>query len=260
MYRIALLALLSAFAFAQSDDPFKPKPPAEVDQALRARVQEFFDLHVKAQYRKAEELVAEDTKDYFYTHDKPKYLSCEISKVDYTENFTKASAVVTCERYVMLPGFSDRPMKVPGTSTWKLVDGKWYWYVDQDALLNTPFGRMKAGDFPANGAKPAPPALANLPTTGDFLMSQVKMEPQSVRLKRGESAQVTFSNRAPGLVDLVVSIKLAGVEAKFDHSKLKSGESATLVLTAGKTARSGVLTVQVDPTTQTLPIQVTVVE
>ena len=57
---------------------------------MRARIQEFFDLHVKTQYRKAEELVAEDTKDYFYTHDKPTYLSCEITKIDYSENFTKA--------------------------------------------------------------------------------------------------------------------------------------------------------------------------
>src|SRR6266545_4652975 len=112
MHRFTLLAVFAAVAFAQGvlaqgNDPFQPKPPAEVDQALRARVQEFFDLHVKGQYRQAEELVAEDTKDYFYTHDKPKYLSCEISKIDYTDKFTKASAVVTCSRYVMMPGFSD---------------------------------------------------------------------------------------------------------------------------------------------------------
>ncbi len=260
MHRFTLLAVFAAVCFAQADDPFKPKPPAEVDQALRARIQEFFDLHVKGQYRKAEELVAEDTKDYYYTHDKPKYLSCEISRVEYSDKFTKANAVVTCERYVMLPGFSDHPMKVPGGSTWKLVDGKWYWYVDQDALLNTPFGKMKAGDFPSNGSRPAPPSINNIPTTGDFLMSQVKIDPDAVRLKAGGSVEVLFHNTAPGPVDLVVFQKLRGIEAKFDHAKLHSGESATLVLKADKTAKSGVVTVQVEQTTQSLPIQVTIIE
>jgi len=41
MHRLTLLALFAGFACAQADDPFNPKPPAEVDRALRARVQEF---------------------------------------------------------------------------------------------------------------------------------------------------------------------------------------------------------------------------
>src|SRR4051794_40974187 len=122
MHRYSLAALFAAVSMAQSapqsavpmptqtvtqpTDPFAPKAPAAVDEALRARIQEFFDLHIKKQYRKAEELVAEDTKDYFYTHDKPTYISCEISKIDYTDHFTKASSVVTCLRYIRIPGFT----------------------------------------------------------------------------------------------------------------------------------------------------------
>jgi len=260
MRRLTAILLFAGVVFAQGNDPFKPKPPAEVDQALRARIQEFFDLHIKGQYRKAEELVAEDTKDYFYTRDKPKYLSCEISKIDYLENFTKAVAVVTCERYIMMPGFSDRPMKVPGTNTFKLENGKWVWYVDQDALLNTPFGRMKPGAFPNSGATPAPPSLNNIPTSGDFLMKQVKMEPQSVQLKVGATAEVAITNGAPGPVDLVVNGPLAGIEAKFDQSNVKSGAKATLTLHAVKGAKSGDLTVAVEPTTQVLTVQVKIVE
>ena len=260
MRRFTVLALWAAAAFAQSSEPFKPKPPTAVDSALRARVQEFFELQVKGEYRKAELLVAEDTKDYYYTHDKPKYLSCEINKIDYTDKFTKATALVACDRYVMMPGFSDKPMKVPGMSTWKLVEGKWYWYVDQDAVVNTPFGKMTAGAFPANGAAPPPPSLGAISMSPDFLMTQVKMDPQSVRLKPGETARVTFSNSAPGPVDLVMTGKLAGIEARFDHSKVKPGEDATLTLRAAKEAKSGVLNVQVEQTTQTLPLHVTIVE
>ena len=159
MHRFALFALFAAFAFAQPNDPFKPKPPADVDAALRARALEFFDLHVKGQFRKAEELVAEDTKDFFYSHNKPKYLACELSKIDYSDNFTKANAVMLCEQYIMMPGFADHPIKVPTPSAWKVENGKWYWYVDQDALRNTPWGRMTPGAFPEKGA-PRPTAIA----------------------------------------------------------------------------------------------------
>src|SRR5674476_925173 len=129
MHRFALFALFAAFAFAQPNDPFKPKPPADVDAALRARVQEFFDLHVKGQFRKAEELVAEDTKDYFYSGNKPKYLSFEISRIEYSEKFTKAKVTVVCEQTIMMPGFADHPMKLPtpALGNWRMASGIGMW-------------------------------------------------------------------------------------------------------------------------------------
>ena len=260
MHRFALFALFAAFAFAQPNDPFKPQPPADVDAALRARVQEFFDLHVKGEFRKAEELVAEDTKDFFYTHNKPKYLSCEFSRIDYSENFTKANAVMVCEQYIMMPGFADHPMKVPTPSAWKLENGKWVWYVDQDALLNTPWGRTKPGAFPEKGAAPPPPSVASIPTSADFLFQQIQLDKDAVRLKAGESAEVTITNRAPGLMSLSVPAALPGLEAKLDKSTLSAGGKATLTLRAAKGAKSGVLNVQVELTMQLLPIQITIVE
>jgi len=58
----------------------------------------------------------------------------------------------------------------------------------------------------------------------------------------------------------VVTGKVAGIEAKFDHSKVKSGDKATLTLRADKAAKSGTLNVPSEQTTQTLPLQVTIVE
>jgi hypothetical protein len=260
MHRFALFALFAAFAFAQPNDPFKPKPPADVEAALRARVQEFFDLHVKGQFRKAEELVAEDTKDFFYTHNKPKYLSCETSKIDYSDNFTKANAVVLCEQYILMPGFADHPMKVPTPSTWKVENGKWYWYVDQDALRNTPWGRMTPGAFPEKGAPPPPPSLASIPTSADFVFKQIQLDKNEVRLKAGESAEVTISNRAPGPMGVSLSPALHHIEAKLDKSSVPAGGKSVLTLTAAKGAKSGVLNVQVEQTLQQLPIQITIVE
>jgi hypothetical protein len=259
MRGFALFALLTAVACAQPNDPFKPKPPVEVDAALRARAQEFFDLHIKGQFRKAEELVAEDTKDFFYSGNKPKYLSCELSKIDYTDNFTKANVLMVCEMYIMMPGFADRPMKVPTPSAWKVVDGKWYWWVDQDALRNTPWGRMTAGQYPDKGAAAPPPPLAALPTA-ESLFKQIQLDKGAVSLKAGESAEVTITNGAPGPISLSVTGALTGLETKLDKSTLPAGGKAVLTLHAAKGAKSGVLNVQVQQTMQLLPVQVTIVE
>jgi hypothetical protein len=260
MHRIALFALFGVLAFAQPNEPFKPKPPVGVDAALRARIQEFYDLHIKGQFRKAEALVADDTKDLFYSANKPKYLSCEISNVEYLENFTKAKAVVACEQYVMMPGFMDHPMKVPMMSTWKVENDQWFWYVDPEALRHTPFGTMTPGPYPANGAAAAPPSLSNIPTTADFLMNQVKLDKDAVRLKAGETAEVTITNGAHGFMSVSVPVPVPGLEAKLDKSSLSAGGKATLTLRAAKGAKSGVLNVLVEPSMQLLPIQVTIVE
>ena len=259
MYRFAWIALFAALAFGQSNDPFQPKPPAQVDADLRARVQEFFELHVKGQYRKAEELVAEDTKDFFYTGNKPKYLSFSITRIDYSANFTRAKVTLVCEQYIMMPGFADHPMKVPTPSTWKLENGKWCWYVDQDALLNTPWGRMKPGPFPEKGTAP-PPALASIPTSADFLYKLIRLDKTAVQLRAGESAEVTIASGAPGPVRLSVPATLAGIEATLDKDTLPGGGKATLTLRAAQGAKTGVLNIQVEPTMQRLPLQITIVE
>src|ERR1035438_1623520 len=102
MHRFALFALFATLAFGQSNEPFKPKPPADVDAALRARVQDFFYLHGKGQFRKPEELGGEDTKAFFYSQNKPKYVSFEISRIDYSANFTRAKVLVMCEQYIKI--------------------------------------------------------------------------------------------------------------------------------------------------------------
>src|ERR1035438_5780303 len=258
MHRFAWFALSAAIAFGQPNNPFQPKPPAKVDAALRARVQEFFDLHVKGQFRKAEELVAEDTKDYFYNGNKPKYLSFEISRIEYSAKFTKAKVTVVCEQNINMPGFAGHPMKMPTPSTWKLENGKWYWYVDQDALLNTPWGRMRPGPSPENGP-PAPPPLA-IPTSADFVYKLIRLDKTAVQLRAGESAEVTVTNGAPGPMTVSVPAALPGLEAKLDKSILPAGGKATLTLRASEGAKSGVLNVQVEPTMQLLPVQITIVD
>ena len=254
MLRTTLFVLCAAGLFAQADDPFN-RPPADVDQALRARIQEFYQLHVKGDFRRAEALVAEDSKDLYYSSSKTKYLSTEISRIQYSDNFTRAKATILCEQYVMMPGFSDKPLKVPTPSTWKIVDGKWYWYVDPESLRDSPFGKMTAGAGPAKGGAPA---LPTIPASADFLFAQVQLDKKSVTLTAGKSETVTIANGAPGVMNISVSAMLPGIEGKLDHNSMKAGEKATLTLRARHNAKPGIINVVVKQTGQSLPIQVNV--
>ncbi len=254
MLRFFALIACSLPCFAQDPADLFNRPPADVDQALRARITEFYQDHVDGKFRQAEALVAEDTKDFFYTGNKPKYLSFEIRRIDYSEGYTRAKATVLCEQYVMMPGFTDKPLKVPTPSTWKLVDGQWYWYVDPETLRETPFGKMTAGAGKGPGAK------VKIPTPDDmkFIFSQVKTDKTSVTLKPGASEQVTISNTAQGLMTISILGGPAGIDVKLDRMDLKPGESAVLTLQAGAGAKAGILSVRVEQTNQVIPIQIVI--
>src|SRR5206468_2991057 len=105
-----------------------------------------------------------------------------------------------------IPGFMDKPVKMPTPSAWKIENGKWFWYVDQKELRNTPFGPMTPGPPIRQGQNTPPPAagLPNIDTSTDFLFKQVQADKDQVELAPGDSAEVTIANSAPGVMDIVV--------------------------------------------------------
>ncbi|MBZ5580803.1 MAG: hypothetical protein LAQ30_01120 [Acidobacteriia bacterium] len=245
---LTLAALFAAVLAAQESKP--QEPPPDVDKALRARIAEFYQYHVDAQYRKAESLVAEDTKDFFYTANKPKYLSFVIQSIAYSDDFTKAKAVVLCEQYLAMPIFAGRPMKVPTPSTWKLEDGKWYWYVDPASLRVTPFGTSVSAPAPAAGSLPA------IPTTAEFALNKVKADKSSLSLKPGESGEVTFSNSAPGRMTVALEDKVPGIEVTPGSVQMNQGEKAAFKLKVLDGAKSAVVSFKVEQTAEILPVRV----
>src|SRR5215472_4098487 len=199
MRKIAILALFASCAAAQEPADLFNRAPKSVDDALRARIDEFYLASVKGEFRKAEALVAEDTKDFFYDHDKPRMMSYEISRIDYSDGFTHAKATILEERRVMFPGFAGKAMKIPTPSYWKIENGKWCWYVDMDKLNETPFGIMKPG--PPSAADNSPGAvLPTLPTDPAEVMKLVHADKSEVSLKPGESEQVVIENAMKGPV------------------------------------------------------------
>lgn len=258
MFRLIALSLCASACFAQSPADLFNRAPEDVDRALRARITEFYQDQVDGKARQAEALVAEDTKDFYYNAQKTKYLSFEIRNIDYSEGFTRAKALVLCEQYVMVVGFASKPLKVPTPSTWKLVDGQWYWYVDQSALQQTPFGKMTPGPNVAGAAPALPPSIPNLQQMQKLFSQQVKVDKTAVTLKPGDSDQITITNGAQGAITIEIAGKIPGIEVKFDEMDIPGGKKAVVTLRAGADAKPGVLNLRVKQTNRMFPIQVNV--
>ena len=210
-------------------------------------------------FRKAEGLVAEESKDRFYASAKPHYLSYEVSRIEYSEGFTHAKVLLMCETYLPIPGLMDRPTKIPVGGDWKLEDGEWSWYV---ALVrDTPFGKMRA---PQGGAVSQPAGPVALPSPEEInrllqqVLTAVKADRTAARLKAGGSEELTFTNTSTGLMTVVLQDALPGVEVKPNRLDLKAGEKAVFNLKAGAGAESGSLVFRVEPTSQVIAVQVTI--
>ena len=286
MLRIpALILLVFGAALAQTPAATpKDPPPPEVDKALRERVQQFFDLQVQGQFRKAEQYVAEDLKDYYYNLGKPKYENAKLLGIEYSEHFTRATATIAVERYINAPPFPpDVLMKGNIQSTWRIEDGKWMWYEDPNAGVRTPFGMMQGGVRPPGAAPGAPGALPmppggmpggipgmGMPGTGipgaasgggivipetiDF----VKADKTSVAVKPGQPGEVTLSNTAIGPMKVAVTAKPEGITAKPESFELSPNGKTTVTVTAGDAAKGGVIQFRIEPTSQTISVQVDV--
>ena len=262
MNRLCIPVLFAAVLCAQDPADLFNKPPADVDKALRERIGQFYGYHMTKEYRKAEALVAEDTKDFFYDRNKPQFLDYEISKIEYSDNYTKARAEVFCNMFIAVPGFADKPIRMPVPSTWKVEkDGLWYWYVDQSKLADTPFGRMKAGPPLPPGQKVTDAfggAAPLIPDKPDAFLNKVLADRTKVALKTRSTGQVTLTNTAPGVMFVSVANKLGGIQATFSASSIKAGEKSVLTLKASEGAKSGTLNIRIEPTGEILPIEISV--
>jgi uncharacterized protein YfaS (alpha-2-macroglobulin family) len=86
----------------------------------------------------------------------------------------------------------------------------------------------------------------------------VKADKGAVEVKAGSPDQIAITNGMVGPINLAVQGKIDGIEAAFDRAEIKPGEKATLTVKAANGAKAGVLTVRVQQTGQTIPIQVVV--
>jgi hypothetical protein len=108
--------------------PSKPAPP-KVDQALRARVTEFHQYQMEGNFRKAYDLVAKDSQDFFFSTSKEKPAVFKIEEIEYSDKFTKAVIKVSTTNRALV-GFHTIDLPTVVMDHWRLEGGKWMWYHD----------------------------------------------------------------------------------------------------------------------------------
>ena len=277
MLRTSLAALLATVSFAQTAAPpaVSPQPPAGVDAALRARIKAFYGLLVDRQYRKAEEFVAPDYRDFYYENDKPRYTSFEITSISYSGDFTRADVIVTARMPPIHPMIPADAL-FPTPSIWRLLDGEWYWSLKRlDALElvralgggasppGLPGGLGPAPALPGGiGPMPAlpgglgpgsqvpaglgtPQAITSVVPAGAG-KAEFSLDRPAVTLSRQGTEKVTVSNNGSSPMTLFLLGKLPGIDAAFDRPRIGPGEKSVLSIHAtGAEARGGALVIGV---------------
>lgn len=225
-----VLLLLVALASAQVSDVFDKAPP-QVDDALRARVNLFYAAHVSGKFREAFKVVADDAQDDFLGASKDQYSACAISKINYSQNFAKATVTTACKGEYRWHG-SRMPVTIPLLSTWKVVDGQWSWYHIKATEVETPWGISR--ETPENSIGPA--KMPSIPSDPDAaardILSKVAIDKNLVELKGYETSkgEVHITNHMPGGVSITVDrMPYPGLTAKIDKPDLGQGGKATIV-------------------------------
>jgi hypothetical protein len=247
-----LFPVAAVTAWAQQPSP----AAAEAEAALRARVEQFFQLQVDKKFRPAEAMVAEDTKDIYYNGKKFNINSFAIDKVYLLDDNTHAKVTIKAKVTRALPGFGFVDFDSPSTTLWKIEDGQWMYYVDPGAGFQTPFGMIqdKNGN---SGSTPA--SLAGKIADLSSIQSLVKIDRDAVALTLDEPAQtVMVSNDLPGAVDLELQAgQIAGLSAQLEKKHLEAGEKTMIRLRAtGKDKGAGVVHLVVSPIGTQLDISV----
>lgn len=249
-----LVLVCSLAGLAQNLGELLAKAPPDVDGALRATVTKFYQAHVDGKFRLADELVAEDSKDAFFEADKRRCRSFQIGTVKYSDNFTRARVLVTCDTDMLMPFAGRVAVKMPLTSLWKLVGGHWWWYVEPRSEQ----GKEQPGIL---GAKPAGPGIK--PVDLATVSSLVKVDKQELHIDSSAAAseRVVITNEMPGPVGLSLESKeLPGLTLNLAPAKLKPRESATLSIhyepSAGRRPRELTVRITVSPTQQLIPIRI----
>jgi hypothetical protein len=222
-----LTALITSACLAQEPAELFEKAPPDVDAALRERITKFYDAYVTGKFREAYEMVAEDSKEIFFEAEKTRIQQFTIVSIKYSDNFTKATAVVACDRDFGSMGTRFK-VKAPVGSQWKIENGEWRWFAIRSNEVMTPHGPMRPGPMPKDEELAKLTRAPRVPV----LQRMVRPDKSSVRLSSTEvsSAQVTLKSALPGQASLEMdrSQLLPGLEVEFDRTDMEPQGSAVV--------------------------------
>jgi hypothetical protein len=236
-YRAALVLSIGLTAFAQT--PATPAP--EVDSALRSRVTEFFQDLVDSKFIEAFDLVAEDTRTFYFNTEKKPLKGFKIVEVKYDPGFTKATVTLDVKREWT---FSVQAARIPPTiveapmvTIWKLEKGKWFWSNEpRPAQPVTPMGPSDVQLIhrqPDGTVAGLPPQITDeiLTAAKQKILGQTTIDKREITLSASQASsdKVTFHNGQQGSIRLELSpAPVAGLTVELDKTDLNAGDDAAL--------------------------------
>jgi hypothetical protein len=250
MDRRLLFPAVAVTAWAQQVSP----GAAEAEKALRARAEKFFQLQVDKNFRAAWAFVADDTQDYFFNSGRPDWQGVTVDNVEISADGIHAKVTYRVKRTIPIPGVAGQVFELPGSSTWKLENGDWFWYVDQTDGIETPFGRIKTTPGGSGGRGGPIPGMPNL----EAMKDQVSIERTSVALSEGSPVQsVAISNHMRGPITIDVQSKIEGLVVELDQKQVADQQNATITFRAKPGAKpTGIVGIDVQPLGQHFDVSV----
>jgi len=232
------------------------KAPPQVEEALRARVHQFYSLYQDGKFRQAESLVAEESRELYYGMSKTRIRGFKVESIDFAEDFSSALVLVTC--LSMHPRTAAANVPVPVSGKWKSVDGEWYLLIEKRET--SPYGPMTFADpsqsRPAPFQRPTPETLAQ----GAFRVEPRKLVfPRAAREAVGRT--VVISNLMPGRLSLEVAApQTPALELWLSNTTIEAKGQVTLQVTyrpeKGTLAASQPIQIRLKPVNEAVSIEV----
>ena len=264
------LLICSSLAFGQAPSDVFDKAPPPIDDALRARVSQFYAAFVAGKYKDAYGLVADDSQDKFFELSKDQYKSYEIVKIQYSEKFTKAVVVVAVKSDFRWHG-TVVPTTFPLTSNWEVVDGQWYWHFVKPTMMPSPFSPTGFVPVPPDSATPSTAVVPkDIPGAAQAILAKVTIDKSAVRLRSYETSQdvIHVRNDMPGEVRLKLDKSdMPGLKVTIGNPVLQAHQETTILFEwrlddpaiqcldcAKKTNARPMLRLHIEPTAQVFPL------
>jgi hypothetical protein len=221
---------LSAFGQAPSDLFDKAPPP--IDDALRARVAQFYQAYMEGKFKNAYPLVDEESQDAFLEADKDKYEDCKIIKITYSDNFTQAAVLESCKarwKYRGLEAYATIPL----STNWRVVDGQWLWHYVKPKFVPSPFSPTGFVPVPEDvDPKNVSVLPGDIKTAAQNILAKVTVDKQVVHLQADQSSQdvIHVRNQMPGSITLRMDrLDVPGLKVALGKTQLNANEETTVV-------------------------------
>ena len=254
---VAFLLFIPIGSFPIGSLASAAQPSPKVDQSLRARINEFYELQVNRQFRQAEDLIAQDSKEFYYESKKPDIKSFSIDKIEYSPGLKTAVASIRAKVEIIFGGAPPMVVESVSPSNWKIEKGKWCWYFDKEKFSETPFGKAHPQTAGANASPPDPRALFQS-TAAAAMKGAVQPDKQRIQLDAAHPAPQTIQlkNVLPGGVSIKAVNAPAGVNVVIAKQDLGPTESTAVTITPveGTTERPAAVVFQALPMNQTISI------